>query len=170
MTIKSALRRIQDIADNSNNIFLCRIDDGVENTTNIRRLNMGPREWDWDSLIDELDSSLPRNDGSGHIIKEIFIGTVMNLSPSGKYYTPFASSHVTSDEAKKDEVWYEELDESADSRGCFIREGRGDPCDLFLCKVVENIKHDEKFCPQCDQIFDEEDVDIDCDHCGTELE
>ena len=64
----------------------------------------------------------------------IFIGTVFDLLPSGKYYTPWANSNVNLEEASKDETWFSEVEEELDTIGCCLESGEGDPCDLFVAE------------------------------------
>ena len=90
------------------------------------------------------------------MIASLFLGTVFSLSPSGKYYLPFACSNVDlcprchgtghttngkectwccglgSREAWLDQLWQEEIDRIAGRFGLFVFSGEGDPCDLFV--------------------------------------
>lgn len=61
-----------------------------------------------------------------------FLGTVMALTPSGKYYTSWANSNVTDEEAELDEQWSEALGTVAEQYGLFVTSGEGDPCDIFV--------------------------------------
>ena len=63
--------------------------------------------------------------------RRVYLGSVLNLAPSGKYYTPFACSNVTEEEAEKDELFFEQLEAELESIGCFLESSEGDPCDLF---------------------------------------
>lgn len=67
-----------------------------------------------------------------------YLGTVFALLPSGKYYTPFACSNITEKEAMQDEIWYQEAQKEADKHNCWLENGEGDPCDLFLVRSVAN--------------------------------
>ena len=62
----------------------------------------------------------------------VYLGSVLGLSPSGKYYTAFANGNVTKAEAKRDEAWYAAMDSAAEKYGGSIESGEGDPCDLYL--------------------------------------
>lgn len=62
-----------------------------------------------------------------------YLGNLLNMYPSGKYYVPFACSGVTEEEAMLDEGYREVLDQWADSNGGWIQCGEGDPLDLFFC-------------------------------------
>lgn len=91
--------------------------------------------------------------GDGERVESVFLGTVFDIMPSGKYYMPWASGnvalcprckgkgcdycgHLGSREAYEDELMGEALEEEADRLGCFTESGEGDPCDIFLKRVV----------------------------------
>ena len=61
----------------------------------------------------------------------IFLGTVFQLYPSGKYYMPWACSNVTEEEAEQDEEWREAVEAALDEHGMYLTSGEGDPCDVF---------------------------------------
>lgn len=65
-----------------------------------------------------------------------FVGTVFNIMPSGKYYTPYANSNVSWLEAAKDHCFTSGLDSTLDDNDYWIQSGEGDPCDLFVCKAL----------------------------------
>jgi hypothetical protein len=69
----------------------------------------------------------------------LYIGTVFSLSPSGKYYMPWACSNVTEEEALQDEEWRDALEFALGEYDLWITCGEGDPCDLFVgeCRDVE---------------------------------
>ncbi|RLD19305.1 MAG: hypothetical protein DRI33_03245 [Caldiserica bacterium] len=48
-------------------------------------------------------------DGSSY--KIMYVGSVYYITPSGKYYTPWACSNVTPKEIIKDELFFEALEE-----------------------------------------------------------
>ena len=66
-----------------------------------------------------------------------YIGTVFNVTPSGKYYVPFASSNVSVKEAAIDQFWYEEYEKILEEENCWHGNGEGDPCDMFICKAYD---------------------------------
>ena len=101
------------------------------------------QEMDWAGLKAELEgmkdnSDYIREDESGIKAVEVFIGTVFALTPSGKYYVPWASSNVTDEEAEKDAAWYEALEELCSEHGLYLTSGEGDPCDLFIGMTCES--------------------------------
>ena len=66
----------------------------------------------------------------------MYICSVFSLFPSGKYYTPWANSHVTAKEALQDEVFREALENVLYEKGLYMVHGEGDPCDIFFCKEI----------------------------------
>jgi hypothetical protein len=127
------------------------------------------QSWDWegyrhdcvqsatskvfDYSIEELTQSDDLVDDSGNIIGRAFIGTVFTLTPSGKYYMPWACSnlevcgncngqgcdecgHIGSMEAYQDELWAEALDRVCHEHGFWAEGGEGCPTDLFVARWV----------------------------------
>ena len=102
-------------------------------------------EFDWDNIHKELDLKKPEALLNEYEVGKFedspiyccFVGTVFNMSPSGKYYMPWACSNVTIKEALKDEIWNECLNEILENHGLFGVNGEGDPCDIFFCKEIE---------------------------------
>jgi hypothetical protein len=72
----------------------------------------------------------PCEDGDGRV-RRVFLGTRMALCPSGKYYTVYACSNVSEEEAQADEGWFEAVKVELEAIDAFIESGDGDPCDLF---------------------------------------
>jgi len=70
----------------------------------------------------------------------VYLGSVLGLSPSGKYYTGFANGNVTRPEAKRDTAWYAAMDRAAEKYGGSIDSGEHDPCDLYLSLPCPNYK------------------------------
>ncbi|RLG42607.1 MAG: hypothetical protein DRO05_00590 [Thermoproteota archaeon] len=90
----------------------------------------------------------------GEKIVSVFLGTVFQIFPSGKYYTPWARSNLEpcpqcrgkgcnfcgnlgSREAFEDQLFYEELERQAEKYNAWITNGEGDPCDIFLEKYTK---------------------------------
>ena len=74
---------------------------------------------------EESDSDPDRED------RRLFLGTAMALTPSGKFYTAFASSNVTDAEAEQDREWYDAVSIELEKVGLYLQHGENDPCDLF---------------------------------------
>lgn len=70
----------------------------------------------------------------GQSCRSAYLGNCLSLSPSGKYYTPFACSNVSVAEALEDAAWYDALDYVAERHGLYVECGEGDPTDLFVVK------------------------------------
>lgn len=96
-----------------------------------------PAIFNWDYIMKELEKVEMSKIDEGYV-KEIFVGTVFNLLPSGKYYTPWACSNVTEEEAEEDEIWWEQAYAECAEHGCCIISGEGDPCDLFISVVIDD--------------------------------
>lgn len=92
---------------------------------------------DWTAVKKIMATEDWQDDYDGQQIRMVFLGTVFNLMPSGKYYMPWACSNVTDEEAEQDEAFMEQLETEADEHGYFITEGEGDPCDLFAAETRE---------------------------------
>jgi hypothetical protein len=71
-------------------------------------------------------------DSDGYYMQE-YLGSVMSLMPSGKYYTAWANSNVTEKEAERDERERERMESAANEVGAWLESGEGDPTDIFLC-------------------------------------
>jgi len=56
--------------------------------------------------------------------RQIFLGSIYSLYPSGKFYTPWAHSNVSEEEAIADEKWREEVDNRLS--------------DIGLCLIFDN--------------------------------
>ena len=113
-----------------------------------------------------IPTSLSRErDDEGRMVESVFVGTVMALTPSGKYYLPFACSNVEvcprcknpqgvtddcrpcdfcgglgSREAHLDEIWNDQLEKSIErySHGTiWMESSEGCPTDLLACRIVE---------------------------------
>ena len=97
------------------------------------------RIFDLVNLKTALDEADEQEDMDGYIVKRVFLGTVFELTPSGKYYTPFASSNATEEEIAKDKKWYMQADIELDHIGAYLEPGDTDPCDLFAEIVVKEV-------------------------------
>ena len=113
-------------------------------TTLYKRYKAELREGiDWEALKAELESmkdnsGYVREDESGIKAVETFMGTVFALTPSGKYYMPWACSNVTAREAYRDEQWHAALEALCSERGLYVTSGDGDPCDLYIGMTYES--------------------------------
>jgi hypothetical protein len=71
-------------------------------------------------------------DESGHT-GQVYLGSVMSLAPSGKFYT-FWTTNQTNDDIDRDSRWYTALEAVATKYEGWIESGEGDPTDLFFCR------------------------------------
>lgn len=98
-------------------------------------------QWDWAGIKEDLLAQLSQPDFCveefGQKRTETFIGTVSALTPSGKYYMPWACSNVTEREAYRDEQWWAAFESIAESHGLYVTSGEGDPCDIMVGMVVD---------------------------------
>ncbi len=67
-------------------------------------------------------------------MRVLYVGSVLNLLPSGKYYTPWACSNVTEEEAEADEEWWEAFDAELAKHNAWAECGEGDPLDVFVVR------------------------------------
>jgi hypothetical protein len=74
----------------------------------------------------------------------LYLGSVMSLMPSGKYYTAWANSNVTEGEANKGAAEWERMESAASELGAWIESGEGDPTDAFLCWNCPPFKPSER--------------------------
>lgn len=84
----------------------------------------------------------------GEKYKEVYVGKIFDIAPSGKYYTFWACSNVSEWEMEKDEIFFEGLREGLGEHGLYIVEGEGDPTDLFVGRIIEEDEKEEEedFC------------------------
>ena len=95
--------------------------------------------FDLEEIRAALEECTAEEDGNGNITKQLYLGTVFDCLPSGKYYTSWACSNVTEEELEQDELWFEQAQEELEQIGCFLENGEGDPCDLSIVQIQEEI-------------------------------
>jgi len=95
------------------------------------------------ALKAELVSAEWQETEDGDETRQVYLGTIFSLMPSGKYYTPFACSNVTDDEAAQDEAWRNQAEAELDLIGACLVSGEGDPCDLFAAEYRVKGSDDE---------------------------
>lgn len=66
----------------------------------------------------------------------IYIGSSLNIIPSGKFYMPW-STNVTEEEAAKDEEFMEAFEKVAAKHNMYQKSGEGDPLDWYLCRSYD---------------------------------
>ncbi len=85
----------------------------------------------------EYEMDMGTVEGMDGEYKSLYIGTVFNIMPSGKYYMPFACSNVSAKEALLDEIYMEVFDAVLLEHDMWLQPGEGDPCDMFVCKSID---------------------------------
>ena len=91
------------------------------------------RNWDWDFIKNGGEIA---EDFDGDERCYFYLGSVMSLMPSGKYYM-FWCTNQTWRDVVMDGLFMEILEEVADEHGGWIEGGEGDPTDLFFVTHVE---------------------------------
>lgn len=106
----------------------------------------GMKRWDWKQLGEECDRNYEdavkelgkkKADAQaefGTSYRSTYLGSCLTMTPSGKYYLPFACSNVDIREALHDAVWYDALDMVAEKHGMYVTAGEGDSTDIWLVK------------------------------------
>lgn len=61
----------------------------------------------------------------------VYVGRVMSLYPSGKYYTGWTTNQTRND-VVRDECFHTALTEALEQRGMWLTSGEGDPTDLYI--------------------------------------
>ena len=64
------------------------------------------------------------------IIGSVYLGSVMNHVPSGRFYAPW--SPVSEAVRDKDARWWEALEKAGQHHGLVVANGEGDPTDIFI--------------------------------------
>ena len=94
--------------------------------------------WDWetaktDCQLDEYPTPPEHEDDSA--IGRAYIGSVMSIMPSGKYYMPWCTNQTCSD-VIKDSLFLEILESIASRYGLWLEAGEGCSTDLFLASPI----------------------------------
>jgi len=107
--------------------------------------------FDWENIEDDVedvkDVGFPMWENGSY--KACYIGTVFNIFPSGKYYTPWWTTNQTPKyytpswttnetpkEVLKDRIFEEELEGILDDKDMWYESGVDDPTDIFFCKYL----------------------------------
>ena len=70
------------------------------------------------------------NADEDEIVGSIYLGSVMNHIPSGRFYAPWSA--VSEAVRDKDARWWEALERAAQHHGLVAANGEGDPTDIFI--------------------------------------
>lgn len=71
-------------------------------------------------------------------IKANYIGSVLSIAPSGKYYMPWCTNQTQKD-CIKDEAYFEALNEVLSDHNIWYMNGEGDALDIFFCMSMETV-------------------------------
>jgi len=97
----------------------------------LRQSNMDALEHVTDRISDEVMHT-DGCDGEGHVGSS-YLGSVMSLYPSGKFYMPWTSNQ-TNDDVDRDSRFGAALDKAASKHGGWIESGEGDPTDVYFMR------------------------------------
>ena len=93
--------------------------------------------FDWSFIKRDAESNPQQPEGADEEYGCHYLGTVFGIMPSGKFYMPWTSNQTRSDEVK-DSCYWDALNAIAGEHGCWVENGEGDPCDLFIwCHLPE---------------------------------
>lgn len=101
------------------------------------------------SIEDEDMDECP--DNPDILQRTIYLGSILSLTPSGKFYLPFACSNVTVKEAAIDEIWQDFMRFHLEEEDLFLISGEGDGLDMFLVRYYD--RNDYSCCPECGTYF-----------------
>lgn len=93
----------------------------------------------WDEItriLAETDAEVEEFEDGEVPVARLCVGKVFDLTPSEKYYMPWARSHVTDAEGRRDEIFWEQFELIVRQKlgeNYFIESGEGDPTDVFIC-------------------------------------
>ena len=77
------------------------------------------------------NESWEQEDDNNYESRRLYLGTVFNLVPSGKYYQPFACSNVNLLDEYLDNCWYKQAELELSKINCSLESGEGSASDLF---------------------------------------
>lgn len=95
-------------------------------------------DFDWQQLETDTLDNLDTIDYSGEKLGRVYLGSALDLNPSGKYWVVWAASNVNDIETAKDIAFNQALDRIASKYGGWIESGEGDPLDQYFCKSYED--------------------------------
>jgi hypothetical protein len=95
--------------------------------------------WDWSGIVTATQIASKGDrfcsegcDDGGHV-GSYYLGSVLSLTPSGKFYMPWTTNQ-TADDVERDARWYAALEAVATKMGGWIENGEGDPTDLYFLR------------------------------------
>jgi len=95
----------------------------------------GPEEvrsaWNMETIRFEDDETMAVN--------RAYIGSVMALAPSGKFWTFWACGNMRMKEMAWDTIFWDLVDTVLDKYGMWRESGEGDPTDVFFCAPLDYV-------------------------------
>lgn len=112
------------------------------------RKELGTTGVHWNNVDTMAGDHVYMDEDNERWLSNIYLGSILSLAPSGKYWTWWACSNVDDEEQVKDTVWFQMLEEEATKHGFWIESGEGDPLDLY---AVRDATEEEvlKFADDC---------------------
>lgn len=99
-------------------------------------------DFDWEGVVSDAKDNTREEDGE--MIGSCYLGSVLSLAPSGKYYTPWAHGNVDTLDAVKDEQYYAALERLCEEHGGYLASGEGDPLDQYFEMTLEEPAEEEE--------------------------
>jgi hypothetical protein len=97
--------------------------------------------WNWGGIKNEAERDMAVDlDNPDMLVGRVFIGSLTSVTPSGKFYTPFAHSNITEYEANRDEEWHSALEAVAEEHDMAVMYDDG---DIFVGVWKDNEALDE---------------------------
>ena len=110
-----------------------------------RRYRQELREcFDWDRIKRAAEQNPDQPEGSAEEFGCHYLGSVFGIMPSGKFYMPWTTNQTRAD-VIKDQCYFDALQAMAAEHGCWVENGEGNPCDVFVwCHLPDAItRHPE---------------------------
>jgi len=99
--------------------------------------------WDWAGIVRATENDAIEHiasggtsicdegcDDDGHV-GSCYLGSVMSIYPSGKFYMPWTTNQTAKD-VERDSAFGEALEAVASANDGWIESGEGDPTDLYF--------------------------------------
>lgn len=99
--------------------------------------------WNWKAIKKDALSNCfyDKYECPDSIIASTYLGSILHIFPSGKYYMPWCTNQTRSD-VTKDTAFNEALEEIAEANGMYITGSDGDGCDLLAQFTIDFSDYD----------------------------
>jgi len=100
--------------------------------------------WNWASIKKDALSNCfyDKRENPDCILASTYLGSVLCIMPSGKFYMPWTTNQTRSD-VTKDGAYCEALEEIAESHGMYITGSDGDGCDMVAQFSIDFSDYEE---------------------------